>query len=111
MAELMKPRADRMWMLPGNHESAADIEGLCARHGFRDLHGQSFELGGWRVAGLGYSNVTPFDTPGEYSEAELARRLAPFAELKPHVLICHCPPKDTPLDRIKQGLHGGSASV
>jgi Icc-related predicted phosphoesterase len=31
------------------------------------------------VAGLGYSNPTPFNTPGEYSEKELAARLAGFA--------------------------------
>ena len=63
------------------------------------------------IAGLGYSSPTPFDTPGEYTEEEMAARLAKFAELKPLVLICHAPPLDTALDRINEGLHAGSRAV
>ena len=63
------------------------------------------------IAGLGYSTPTPFDTPGEYSEAEMAARLKPFESLNPLVLICHAPPLDTALDRIRDGLHAGSRAV
>jgi Icc-related predicted phosphoesterase len=84
---------------------------FCARHGFINFHGATAEFGGVRFAGLGYSTPTPFDTPGEYSEAEMAARLAAFADFKPRVLICHAPPLDTALDRIKEGLHGGSSAV
>jgi uncharacterized protein len=111
MAELMKKRAERMYVLPGNHESARDIENLCERFGFVDFHEQTMQIGGMHIAGLGYSSPTPFDTPGEYSEDEIAARLEKFAELKPLVLICHCPPLNTALDRIKDGLHAGSRSV
>ena len=83
--------------MPGNHESENDITAFCARHGFVDFHGAKLELGGLRFAGLGYSTPTPFDTPGEYSEAEMAARLEKFAEWKPQVLICHAPPLDTAL--------------
>ena len=31
MGELMKPRAERMYVLPGNHESEADIGVFCER--------------------------------------------------------------------------------
>jgi hypothetical protein len=111
MGELMKRRADKMYVLPGNHESAGDIEALCSRFGFMNFHGQSMLIGAAYVAGLGYSSPTPFDTPGEYSEEEIAARLAKFADLKQLVLICHAPPLNTALDRIKEGLHGGSRSV
>ena len=111
MGEILKPRAERVYVLPGNHESSHDIAAFCARFGFTDFHGKSIRIGDWHVAGLGYSSPTPFDTPGEYSEAELASRLAAFQDLKPLVLICHAPPLDTPLDRIKEGLHGGSRAV
>jgi hypothetical protein len=111
MAEPMKSRADRVWVLPGNHESEADIDAFCDRHGFSSFHGRTFELGGMQVAGLGYSTPTPFDTPGEYSEQEMARRLARFSALAPLVLICHAPPLGTALDRIRDGLHAGSRSV
>jgi Icc-related predicted phosphoesterase len=69
------------------------------------------EIAGTYVCGLGYSSPTPFDTPGEYSEKEIANRLEPFRELKPMVLICHAPPLNTALDQIKSGLHAGSKAV
>ena len=109
--EILRRRGHRVWVLPGNHESEQQIAEFCARFGLREFHGRTFEEDGWRVAGLGYSNPTPFHTPGEYSEDELARRLEPFAGLDPLILICHAPPLDTPLDRIGKGKHAGSRSV
>ncbi|HEY2844858.1 MAG TPA: metallophosphoesterase [Bryobacteraceae bacterium] len=111
MAEPMKRRADRVYVLPGNHESEGDIADFCQRHGFVNFHGKTLQVGAMHVAGLGYSTPTPFDTPGEYSEQEMAARLDKFAALKPLVLICHAPPLDTDLDRIKEGLHAGSSAV
>ncbi|HTS77640.1 MAG TPA: metallophosphoesterase [Bryobacteraceae bacterium] len=111
MAEIMKLRAERMYVLPGNHESENDIAQFCARHGFHNFHGGTLQAGGVRIAGLGYSSPTPFNTPGEYSEEELEARLKKFAELKPLVLICHAPPLNTKLDRVRDGLHAGSRAV
>ena len=111
MGEVMKHRHERVYVLPGNHESASDIAAFCKRFGFNDFHGATAEIGGIRFAGLGYSTVTPFDTPGEYGEDEIAERLEKFVDWKPQVLICHSPPLGTPLDRIKEGLHGGSRAV
>jgi Icc-related predicted phosphoesterase len=107
----MKRRADRMYVLPGNHESETDIAEFCERHGFVNFHGGTIEIGARHVAGLGYSTPTPFETPGEYSEEEMASRLEKLAAAKPFVLICHAPPLDTALDRIKEGLHAGSRAV
>jgi len=111
MGGIMKPRAARMYVLPGNHETEKDISAFCARHGFVNFHGATLDVNGTHIAGLGYSSPTPFDTPGEYTEEELALRLAKFAELKPLVLICHAPPLDTALDRVREGLHAGSRAV
>lgn len=111
MAEPMLAKADRVYVMPGNHESAADIANFCARHGFHDFHGGTLNIGGVHVAGLGYSSPTPFATPGEYSEEEMGERLGKFAGLNPLVLVCHAPPYDTDLDRIHEGLHGGSKAV
>ena len=102
-APLLAKHAGKLWLLPGNHESAAEIENFCRKNGF--------EAAGYFVAGLGCSNPTPFNTPGEYTEAELAKRLAAFEELKPLILICHCPPKDTALDEAGPGKHFGSTAV
>lgn len=111
MAPPMLPKAGKVYVLPGNHESEADIAEFCTRHGFHDFHGRSIAVGGVHVAGLGYSSPTPFATPGEYTEKELGERLAKFAGLEPMVLICHAPPLNTALDRIHEGLNGGSQAV
>jgi Icc-related predicted phosphoesterase len=111
LGQVLAKRAGRVWVLPGNHESAETIVAFARRYGLNDFHERSFELNGYHIAGFGYSNPTPFNTPGEYSEAEIARRLRRFAALKPLVLICHCPPYGTPLDRIREGVHAGSRSL
>src|ERR1700687_5769958 len=102
MGEVMKGRRDRVYVLPGNHESASEIAEFCERFGFIDFHGATAEIGGVRFAGLGYSTVTPFDTPGEYSEEEIAARLDKFVKFERRVLICHSPPLGTALDRIRE---------
>jgi Icc-related predicted phosphoesterase len=109
LGPIMQDRADRVYVLPGNHESASDIVAFCDRFGFHNFHEKSIELDGNSIAGLGYSNITPFQTPGEYSEQEIEDRLAKFDS--PHVLICHCPPKNTKLDRAGPGQHYGSDAV
>jgi Icc-related predicted phosphoesterase len=109
--EILQSRAGRVYVLPGNHDSAADVAGMCARFGLHDFHGQRLNLGRWHIAGLGYSNPTPFNTPGEYTETELAERLGRFSGLDPLVLVCHAPPYGTALDEIRPGVHAGSKSV
>lgn len=111
LGPILQKRAERMYVIPGNHESEADIARLCEECGFHNFHGQTIRIGGYNVAGLGYSNPTPFDTPGEYTEQELAARLEKFAGLDPLILICHAPPKDTKLDRAGKGQHFGSTAV
>jgi hypothetical protein len=111
MGEIMARRAPQIHVMPGNHESAGHIEQFCQRFGFVNFHEKALEMNGLHFAGLGYSNPTPFDTPGEYSEEEIAEKLAPFAGLKPLALICHAPPLNTALDRIREGLHPGSRAV
>jgi Icc-related predicted phosphoesterase len=111
MGEILKKRAGRMYVLPGNHETSAQIGEFCQRFGFQDFHQKQIEIGGFHVAGFGYSNPTPFDTPGEYSEDEIEQRLHIFDGLKPMIAICHTPPFGTMLDRITNLKHGGSKSI
>ena len=111
LGPIMQRRASRMYVIPGNHESESDIAAFCRQYGFRNFHGQKIDIEGYAVAALGYSNPTPFDTPGEYSEEELGRRLESFSTLDPLVLICHAPPKGTKLDRVREGAHFGSTAV
>jgi Icc-related predicted phosphoesterase len=109
--QILQSRGDKVYVLPGNHESAGQIAGMCARYGLHDFHERYIQVGKWQVAGLGYSSPTPFHTPGEYSEPQIADRLQRFADLSPLVLICHAPPYGTALDRVRPGLHAGSTAV
>jgi hypothetical protein len=108
--QVLEPLGEKLWVMPGNHETTEQIASFCDQFGFHDFHGKSFEAGGRHFAGLGYSNPTPFNTPGEYSEDELTARLAKFSGLQPLVLVCHAPPLDTDLDDGGGG-HFGSRAV
>ncbi len=111
VGERLARRGQRVHVLPGNHETEESIAGMCDRHGLTPFHGKVLEADGYHIAGLGCSTPTPFNTPGEYSEAEMARRLQPFAGLESLVLICHCPPINSKLDRMYGNTHAGSHSV
>ena len=108
---ILEHLGDKLWVMPGNHETSEQISQFCAKFGFNDFHNKTFEAGGKHFAGLGYSNTTPFDTPGEYTDDELAEKLSKFTSLDPLVLVCHCPPANTDLDEAKPGSHFGSPAV
>ena len=113
--EVLKPLGERLWVLPGNHETHDDTRALCERLGFVDFHRQVRALpssrGVTQWAGLGYSNITPFNTPGEYSEEEISNALAAFEGFEPLYLVVHFPPWDTKLDEFARGKHAGSPAL
>jgi uncharacterized protein len=114
-SEALKPLGEKLWLLPGNHETHEDTRALCQRYGFVDFHRQVRTLesskGTTHWAGLGYSNITPFDTPGEYSEQEIAKALSAFDDVKPLYLVVHFPPYGTKLDEYAPGKHAGSPAL
>jgi Icc-related predicted phosphoesterase len=113
--EVLKPLGERLWVLPGNHETHDDMRTFCNRFGFMDFHRQVRTLesskGPTQWAGLGYSNITPFNTPGEYSEDEISKALAAFEGNNPLYLVVHFPPLGTKLDEFAPGKHGGSPTL
>lgn len=111
VGEILKQRTGNMYVIPGNHESPEQIARFCGKFGFHDFHDQKLEIDGYHVVGLGCSNLTPFGTPGEYTEEELTRRASAFNGLKPMIAIFHCPPYQTRLDRIANLKHAGSTAV
>jgi Icc-related predicted phosphoesterase len=80
-----------------------------------NLHAQGRRFGDLGVFGAGGSNPTPFYTPTEFSEAEIAEHLMAgydmVAEAPLKLLVAHCPPYCTEVDRIYSGQHVGSVSV
>ncbi len=111
MGKALSKRAGRMFVLPGNHETEEMVAEMCQRHGLEPFHGEAIEADGFHIAGLGYSTPTPFNTPGEYTEGEMERRLSSFAGLEPLVLVCHCPPWGTTLDQMSGNVNAGSRAV
>jgi uncharacterized protein len=113
--EILKSLGERLWVLPGNHETHDDTSALCEKLGFVDFHRQVRSLDGasgiTQWAGLGYSNITPFNTPGEYSEEEISKALAAFEGIKPLYLVVHFPPQGTALDEFAPGKHAGSPTL
>lgn len=111
MGDLFRPLGKKVWMLPGNHETEQENREFCARYGLADFHRQLKPLGNSLWAGLGYSNPTPFHTPGEYSEEEIAEALAKFEGHGNLYLVVHFPPYGTKLDQVAPGQHAGSPTL
>jgi len=109
--QILQQRGKQVYVIPGNHESPQDIERLCEKYGLNNFHSGRVDIDGYSVVGLGCSNITPFATPGEYTEEELARRASEFNGLRPMIAIFHCPPYMTRLDRIANLRHAGSTAV
>lgn len=110
-ASVLAKQAERVWSIPGNHETIQQNRKFCCDGGFVDFHRQVRQLDSSYWAGLGYSNPTPFDTPGEYSEEQLAEALVSFRGHSPLYLVVHAPPYGSKLDEFAPGKHAGSHSV
>ncbi len=107
--------AKKIFAVAGNCDYP-EVDVYLTRQGV-NLHGRGEMLGGVGFVGLGGSLVTPFRTPNEYSEDEIAAYLERgFADLPEEtiaslVLVSHQPPIQTKCDRIMTGGHVGSQAV
>jgi hypothetical protein len=82
----------------------------------RGLHLQAVELApGLGVMGVGWSGLTPFHTPSEVPDFQLAAWLVDTYEKARHfkhlILVSHTPPHDTGTDVTGSGTHVGSRAV
>jgi uncharacterized protein len=80
-----------------------------------NLHNAVLNLPEASIMGFGGSNVTPFNTPFEYTEKEIKDGLnGLYARCDPDtkvILMSHMPPKDTKCDIITSGIHVGSSAL
>jgi len=64
---------------------------------------------------VGASNPTPFNTPNELGEDEIAAFIIKgYLEVKDaglKILISHAPPANTKVDKVASGQHAGSKAV
>jgi len=99
--------------LPGNLDTAEVIPYL-EQEGVA-LHGRGVVSDGVGIFGCGGSNITPFNTPTEFTEDEIyATLLSGYGQvrnMRPLLMICHPPPFETRCDRIAGGRAVGSTAA
>jgi Icc-related predicted phosphoesterase len=95
----------RLYMTGGNDDEPAVLETLDGHHGESVVasEGRLIDLDGEHtMITVGLSTNTPWDTPREASEDEIAAAIESAVADVPDVARCvfnlHCPPKDTPID-------------
>lgn len=80
-----------------------------------NIHGRGIKAGDAGIFGVGGSNITPFNTPIEFSEEELfhlaMKGYEDVALLPVKIFVSHAPPFNTAADRIESGIHVGSAAI
>lgn len=74
-----------------------------------DMHGRAEDVGGYRLVGLGGSNITIFKTPFELEEEDIIDGLEGNCE-EGMILMTHAPSYGI-LDQIPSGLSVGSPAV
>ena len=79
------------------------------------IHGRCRQIGNICFLGVGGSSPSPFDTPFELTETEIAeileQGLNSCQTIREIILVSHSPPKDTKVDVAFTGEHVGSYSV
>lgn len=95
----------RLYLTGGNDDEPAVLETLDRHDGEHVVasEGRLVDLDGEHtMITVGLSTPTPWDTPREASEEEIARVIDEAAASVPDIGRCvfnlHCPPKDTPID-------------
>jgi Icc-related predicted phosphoesterase len=103
---------DHVFAVPGNCDRSGVVEELI--NGNMNLHGASVVVNDIMLLGMGGCGKTPFHTPQEYSEKDMAKILQRFHRLpaiSKYILVTHAPPHRTKLDRVFLGFHAGSKAV
>lgn len=111
LLDLVKESGTPCFCVPGNCDPKSILQVL-ERKGV-NLHGRCVKLAEFNFLGIGGSNLTPFNTPFELTEAEIQEEMAAAScgaagEL---ILVTHAPPHGTKVDRIREGTHVGSKSI
>lgn len=96
-----------VYWVPGNHDLPDIGRGADAATLPGNIDGAVVELAGLRIAGLGGAGPDRFGFCYEWDEDSVRRRQVPDCD----VLLCHTPPRDTPLDVTVYGDHVGSAAI
>jgi uncharacterized protein len=100
--ERLRGSGVRLIAYPGNDDEPWVDEALAASAVIENADGRVVDLGDHELVGMGWANVTPFNSPRELPETELEARLeALIATVKAPrraIFALHCPPVNSGLD-------------
>jgi Icc-related predicted phosphoesterase len=100
--ERLRGSGVRLIAYPGNDDERWVDEVLAASVVIENADGRVVDLGDHELVGMGWSNVTPFNSPRELPEPELEARLealiATMRAPERSIFAIHCPPVNTGLD-------------
>ncbi len=106
-------RNNKIFFVPGNMDSRKLLN--WTENEIRNIHCKIINLNDeLSFLGIGGSTKTPFNTQIEFDEEKFMSMLNEASRKldgKRFVLISHCPPKDTNVDKTDFGIHGGSSSI
>jgi Icc-related predicted phosphoesterase len=108
----------KCFITPGNDDRHAIDAAVGKSTVAVNPEGRVIDIGGYEMLSTGYSNPTPWNTPRECSEEELATKIeAMVGQVKDMgrcIFNLHCPPYDSGLDsapkldeNLKQVIQGG----
>jgi len=77
------------------------------------LHLRQRQFGGHNLFGIGGANTSPFNTPYEWADNDMAAQLAASHSSSESldILVSHAPPRNSGADRISNGSAVGSQAV
>ncbi len=106
-AEILSELKSKVYVIPGNCDPLNLPEKI--RDVAVDMHGKAADVGGFRLVGLGGSNITIFHTAFELEEEDLYEGLRKNA-CEGMILMTHAPSFGI-LDEIPSGAHVGSPAI
>jgi Icc-related predicted phosphoesterase len=101
--EKLKGKVDTVIMMPGNDDEAYIDDVLAESKFITNPEGKMMKLGGNEVIATGMANMTPWKCPRDVEEDVLEKLLeklcAQVTDWKHAIMITHCPPYDTKIDK------------
>ncbi|MCL4400405.1 MAG: metallophosphoesterase family protein [Candidatus Parvarchaeota archaeon] len=113
---LLKPFSDvnkKVAIIPGNHDSEADIFMLKKRYPdiLYDLHSYAFKIGDIGFFGCGLANIGPNELSENQIKKKIEKSFKYISDAKKKILVVHVPPYKSKLDLIGKDINVGSTAV
>ncbi len=100
------PLGVKCYVSPGNDDRFAIDEILNASDFVVNPEDKVVDVDGYEMITIGYSNITPFDSPREMDEEKLYSRIEALASqvknVQNSIFNLHCPPQGTKIDQAPQ---------